>query len=114
VVIIWFLVLSACRDDNNVIVRTIRRNSSYNIGKRDSNEFDRSFANFYKDKTGHFFIKTAKYNEATAGQDTRFSTIFSEIPVLGSNSFIQDGEYLKDSGKVICIFEIRMEEILIY
>jgi hypothetical protein len=73
------------------------------IGTIDRADLIRKFDVFYKDKKGHFFIKSYGH-QRVEGFEMKFVDVFIEIPELDSASYLNLDSYLKDDSKVICIY----------
>lgn len=100
--LLLLLFLISCHNvqKGKITVRLLSSDSRYQIEKRDSDLFEKAFGSFYKDKNGLFFVASI----FDTGSPLKPAPILIQIPTLDSISFRQDGQYLVDKSKVICVF----------
>ena len=102
--ILLFWIANACHFRKSVIARIFVKDSISITKKRNGNDFYKVFDRFYMDKEGRFFIKSFQ-NKPGKNDSLLLSEIFIEIPKLDSGSYVNYGSYIKDSSKVICVYD---------
>lgn len=101
--LILAISLLSCKSapKGTVLVKFYSSDSSYLLKRVDVRKFEKTFGPFYKDALGHFFIGSLLLADSALNS----RPILIQIPRLDSATFIQDGQYLIDKTKVICVFD---------